>query len=302
LTATATLQAASGLLLNLCLAWMLAALLARRWLRGDGQAGERAWAPRARAALETSMPAAALAALLAGCAALWAAAAAMADVPLGEAGEAFSMLLSRSTYGLIGAAGGICLLSVAALHWMGRRLPGRDWIALVLLGGFAFSRAANSHAAEHGLFSTGVWVEWLHLLLICGWVGAVAVAGWMVLPLAAERSGAPARYLELLSDAATFALAGIAASGAYNAWRVFGTWAQVGTGAYETTLAVKLLLVALAVAVGGYNKFIGFPDAAVGRTGAMTRITGLLQIESVLLAGAMLAAVMLAAMPPPASI
>ena len=75
----------------------------------------------------------------------------------------------------------------------------------------------------------------------------------------------------------------------------------MGTGAYETTLAVKLLLVALAVAVGGYNKFIGFPGAAAGRTGAMTRITGLLQIESVLLAGAMSVAVVLAAMPPPGS-
>ena len=53
--------------------------------------------------------------------------------------------------------------------------------------------------------------------------------------------------------------------------------------------------------MGGYNKFIGFPGAAVGRTGAMTRITTLLQLESVALAGAMLAAVVLAAMPPPAS-
>ena len=302
MTATATLQAAGGLLLNLSLAWMLAAVLACRWLGVDGQAGEQPWSLKARAALDKSMPVAALAGLLASCSALWAAAAAMADVPLGEAGEAFSMLLSRSTYGRIGAVGGICLLLVAALHWFGRRLAGRDWITLVLLGGFAFSRAANSHAAEHGLFSTGVLVEWLHLLLIYVWVGAVAVAGWLVLPLASGKSCAPARYLELLSDAATFALAGIAASGVYNAWRVFGTWAQVGTGSYETTLAVKLLLVALAVAVGGYNKFIGFPGAAVGRTGALTRITTLLQLESVALAGAMLAAVVLAAMPPPASI
>lgn len=301
MTATATLQAAGALLLNLALAWMLAAVLAGRWLRAGGQAGEQAWAQKARESLDKSMPFAALVGLLASCAALWAAAAAMADVPLGEAADAFSMLLSRSAYGRIGAAGGICLLLVIALYWFGRRLAGRDWIALVLLGGFAFSRAGNSHAAEHGLFSAGVLVEWLHLLLICVWVGAVAVAGWLVLPLASSKSCAPARYLELLSDAATFALAGIAASGVYNAWRVFGTWAQVGTGAYETTLAVKLLLVALAVAVGGYNKFIGFPGAAAGRTGAMTRITGLLQIESVLLAGAILAAVILAAMPPPGS-
>lgn len=295
MAAGALLQAASGLLLNLALAWMLAALLAARWLRH----GDQAWSLRARAALDKSLPPVALTGLLASCGALWATAAAMADVPLGEAGEAFSMLLTRSTFGRIGLAGCICLLLTAALYWRGPRLSGRDWIALALLAGFAFSRAANSHAAEHGLFSTGVLVEWLHLLLICVWVGAVAVAGWLVLPLAAGASGAPVRYLDTLSDAATYALAGIAASGVYNAWRVFGGWAQVGTGAYETTLAVKLLLVALAVAVGGYNKFIGFPGAAAGRTGAMTRITTLLRMESVALAGAMLAAVVLASMPPP---
>lgn len=301
MTAASYLQASSALLLNLALAWMLAALLAVRWLRGS----DEAWSLKARASLTGSMPLAALFGLLANCGALWAAAAAMADVPLGGAADALSMLLWQTTYGRIGVAGCVCLLLTAAVHWRGQRQPRRgswiDWMALMLLGGFAFSRAVNSHAAEHGLLSTGVLVEWLHLLLICVWVGAVAVAGWLVLPMAAGKPGAPARYLDLLSDAATCALAGIAASGLYNAWRVFGTWAQVGTGAYETTLAVKLLLVALAVAAGGYNKFIGFPGAAVGRTGAMTRITTLLQLESVALAGAMLAAVVLAAMPPPAS-
>lgn len=297
MAAAALLQASGALLLNLALAWMLAAILSARWLRDHAQP----WSLKARAALARSMPVAALLALLATGGTLWAAAAAMADVPLAGAGEALSMLLTRTTFGHIGAAGGICLLLTAALYRRGAPAPARDWLALALLGGFAFSRAANSHAAEHGWFSTGVLVEWLHLLLICVWVGAVAVAGWLILPLAAGQAGASARYLERLSDAATFALAGIAASGIYNAWRVFGSWAQVGAGAYETTLALKLLLVALAVAVGGYNKFIGFPGAAAGRTGAMTRITGLLQLESVLLAGAMLAAVLLASMPPPAS-
>jgi putative copper resistance protein D len=297
IAAAAILQAAGALLLNLALAWMLAAILTARWLREHPQP----WSMRARAALNRSMPLAALLALLATGGALWAAAAAMADVPLGGAGEAFQMLLTRTSFGHIGAAGGICLMLTAALCWLGSRMPVHDWLALALLGGFAFTRAANSHAAEHGWFSTGVLVEWLHLLLICVWVGTVAVAGWLTLPLAAGQAAAPARYLDRLSDAATLALVGIAASGIYNAWRVFGNWARIGAGAYETTLALKLLLVMLAVAVGGYNKFFGFPGAASGRTGALTRITGLLRLESLLLAGAMLAAVILAAMPPPAS-
>ncbi|MFS2002853.1 CopD family protein [Duganella sp. CT11-25] len=295
----ALLQGASALLLNLALAWLLAGGLAVRWLRDTGQP----WSAAAQAQLRKSMPAAALLGLLAYGGSLWAAAAAMADVPLDEAGEALSMLLSSSSYGRIGTAGCLALLLTVALHGVGRRLPGRDWIALALLAACAFSRAANSHAAEHGMLSLGVLVEWLHLLLICVWVGAVFAAGWLILPLAARQAGAAsARYLGSLSDAATLALVGIGASGLYNAWRVFGAWDKVGAGTYETTLAVKLLLVLLAVALGGHNKFFGFPAAIAARAGALPRVTFLLQVESLLLAGAMLAAVMLAGLPPPASI
>lgn len=292
------LQAASALLFNLALAWLLAALTASWSLATEQGAGMS----RTCAVLRQSMGPAALLGVLAGACALWSAAAAMADVPLLNAAEACVMLLSHSSYGHIGATGCVILLLLTILYarGAGQAAPWRDRAAVALLAGAALARAANSHAAEHGVFSVGVLVEWLHLLLVCWWVGAVAVAGWLVLPRAAGQAGAPPmRYMEALSTAATFALAGIAASGAYNGWRVFGAWHNVGMGEYETTLAVKLLLVVLAAAAGGYNKFAGFPAAREGCTGGMTRAVALLRVESFLLAGAMLAAVLLASMPPP---
>ena len=292
------LQSASALLFNLALAWLLAALTASWSLAAEHRSGMSG----VRAGLRQSMAPAALLGVLAGACALWGAAAAMADVPLLGAGEACMMLLSHSTYGHIGAVGCIGLLLVAGLYarGAGRVAPWRDRVAVALLAAVALARAANSHAAEHGVVSVGVLVEWLHLLLVCWWAGAVAVAGWLVLPRSAGQAGTPPlRYMEALSTAATFALAGIGASGVYNGWRVFGAWHNVGTGLYETTLAAKLLLVALAAAAGGYNKFVGFAAARDGCTGGMTRAVALLRVESVMLAGAMLAAVLLASMPPP---
>jgi len=298
--AVPALQAASALLFNLALAWLLAAFTASWSLATEHGAGMS----RARTMLRRSIAPAALLGVLAGACALWSAAAAMADVPLLDAAEACAMLLAHSSYGHIGTVGCIGLLLLAVLYARGaaRAAPWRERAAVALLAGVALARAANSHAAEHGVFSVGVLVEWLHLLLVCWWVGAVAVAGWLVLPRAAHHAGRPPlRYMEALSTAATYALAGIAASGAYNGWRVFGAWHNVGTGEYETTLAAKLLLVVLAAAAGGYNKFAGFPAAREGSTGGLTRAVALLRLESAMLAGAMLAAVLLASMPPPAS-
>jgi putative copper export protein len=308
LDAVPALQAGSALLFNLALAWLLAALTACRSLAPAGRSSDgtvqRHGAAGAFNALRQSLAPVALLGVVADACALWGAAAAMADVPLAEAAEACVMLLSHSSYGHIGASGCIGLLLFAGLYLRraGQGAPWRDRVAFALLAAVALARAANSHAAEHGVFSVGVLVEWLHLLLVCWWVGAVAVAGWLVLPRAAGQAGTtPLRYMEALSTAATYALAGIAASGVYNGWRVFGAWEKIGVGGYETTLAAKLLLVALAVLAGGYNKFAGFAAARAGCTGGMTRAVALLRLESVALAGAMLAAVLLASMPPPAS-
>ena len=61
-------------------------------------------------------------------------------------------------------------------------------------------------------------------------------------------------------------------------------------------MTVKLVRVAGAVALGGYNRFVGFPEAARGLAG---RAYLVLRIESVVLLGALAAAAVLVSTQPP---
>jgi putative copper export protein len=274
---------------NLALAWMVGACTAAFWLRNEGTG----WTLRCRLWLQQSCRAAALVCLAAYLLVLWAVAAAMADVPLSEAGAALWMLLAQSDYGKAAWAAAACL-AVLAFRPLS---PGRS---LALLAAFAFSRVANSHAAEQGLLTLPLLVEWLHLLLVALWVGGVAVAAWVVLSFSTAAGAAPAAYLRKLSDAATLALAGIVVTGIFNAWRGLGRLENLAATPYGVALTVKLVLVALAVALGGYNKLRGFPAIVAGHAGARPVVVLVLRIESVLLAGAVLAAAVLTSQAPPA--
>jgi putative copper export protein len=287
---TMLLQVGAVWALNLALAWMVGACTAAFWLRNEGTG----WTLRCRLWLQQSCRAAALVCLAAYLLVLWAVAAAMADVPLSEAGAALWMLLAQSDYGKAAWAAAACLAALA--FWP--LSPGRS---LAVLVAFAFSRVANSHAAEQGLLTLPLLVEWLHLLLIALWVGGVAVAAWVVLPASAAGGGAaPDAYLRKLSDAATLALAGIVATGIFNAWRGLGKLDNLAATPYGVALTVKLVLVALAVALGGYNKLRGFPAIVAGQAGARPVVVLVLRIESLLLAAAVLAAAVLTSQAPPA--
>ena len=286
---TVLLQVGAVWALNLALAWMAGACTAAFWLRDEGTG----WTPRCRLWLRQSCRAAALVCLAAYLLVLWAVAAAMADVPLSEAGAALWMLLAQSDYGKAAWAAAACL--AVLVFWPLN--PGRS---LAVLAAFAFCRVANSHAAEQGLLTLPLLVEWLHLLLIALWVGGVAVAAWVVLPAGAAAGAAPAAYLRKLSDAATLALAGIVATGLFNAWHGLGKLDNLAATPYGVALTVKLVLVALAVALGGHNKLRGFPALVAGQAGARPVVALVLRIESLLLTGAVLAAAVLTSQAPPA--
>jgi putative copper resistance protein D len=273
-TAAGLLQPGAALLLNAGFAWLIGSLLVRRWLGGAH--------PELAARLRHGENGAAVACLTGSVVALWAATALMGDVGLGEAFGMLPMVLLHIAYGqaaLAGMVGAILLLLVPHSNWPVRTL-------LLML--FALARASVSHAGEHGLVSIAVGVEWLHLVLIGVWLGGVGVAGWMVLPTA---------YFPALSRAATLALAGILASGAYNVWQRMASVDQLLGHPYGMALTVKLALVAGAVALGAYNRFVGFPKAARGQTGPAFLV---LRIESVVLLGALAAAAALVSTQPPA--
>ena len=273
MTPAGLLQLAAALLLNAGFAWLTGSLLARRWLGG-------ALTPL----LDRTDIAAALACLAGSLFALWAATAMMGDVGLGEALTMLPSMMVQTAYGQAGLA---AMVAATALLVM----PHRAWrVRIVVLALFALARASVSHAGEHGLASVAVGVEWLHLMLVGVWLGAVAVAAWVVRP-------AHASYLAALSTAATVALAGIVVTGVFNVWQRIGAPEQMLSNPYGLALTVKLVLVGAAVLLGAYNRFVGFPRAAQDQ-GARALIV--LRIESLVLLAALAAAAVLTSQPPPA--
>ena len=266
MSAASLLQPAAVLVLDAGFAWLVGTLLTP-------------CAPRLRHA-ETG---AILACLAGSVVALWAATALMADAALPEAFGMLPAVMMQTAYGQAGLA------SIALVALLLAR-P-RDWVAAVLLGLFALARASVSHAGEHGLFSVAVGVQWLHLVLIGAWLGCVGVGGWMVLPAAPG-----ATYLSWLSRTATLALAGIMASGVFNAWQRLGAPGRLVDTSYGQILTLKLGLVAVALLLGACNRFVGFPAAARGNHGPAMMV---LRFESLVLLGALGAAAVLASLQPP---
>jgi putative copper resistance protein D len=201
-------------------------------------------------------------------AAAWLEAAIMGNTGLLSAGTTLRTLLSRSHFGhawLLGLGawlvGGLLLLSARPTGQHGRPLPA----CLAAMATFALTRSVVSHAGSEGEFTLAVAVDWLHLVLVCLWVGIVAAGAMLKLPDALSASGdraLAARWVALMSSTATGTLVGIVLTGAFKVWR---GWAAVGSfeayvwSAYGQALLVKLLFVGAAAMLGGFNRFVVMP-------------------------------------------
>lgn len=292
------LQAGSGTVINLAFSVLTGALCTRLLLRRAAPCGVDVVLPQ----LARVERAAAVSGLLGSAASLWAAAATMGGVALGEAVEMVGPMLGTA-YGHAGLLGFGSLALLAALLLSGRRGSASLLFAALLLLVFSLARVSVSHAAEDGLLSLGVLVEWSHLVTVALWVGLVGLTGMLVLPRVHAgwpRAGQLGRYLDRVSACAAGALAVILASGLYNAWHRLGSLEHLSGNVYGNALVVKLGLVALAVALGGYNKFTGFPALAASLEGR-GRVLWVLRVELAILFGAMVAASVLTSSQPPAS-
>lgn len=287
------LQFGSTWLLNLAFAMLLGLLSARHWL-ADGDA---AWAGAVSRRLDSMWRPAALACLAGEFAALWSAAATMAGVGPADAGPALWTMLRATAFGKAGLLGLALAAALAAAGAAWMRRAAMRVAALALLVMFATARVANSHAAEEGLLTVGLAIELVHLLCVALWLGAVCVAAWLVMR---DERLAPVQYMRRLSGAASVAIAAIVLTGVYNSWHGLGTPAQALGNPYGTALIVKVVLVLLAAGMGAYNKFLAFPQVEEGNMAALARARAVLQAESLVLVGAMLAAAVLVAQQPPA--
>lgn len=294
---------------NLGFAALVGTLLSDSWL----QRKPSAWQTDITATLATTFRVAAVTALSASVLYFWIHCAQMADVPLSEAWPAVVSMLRATEFGYAWAASSLFLLIVVALAFLpwdsqSRSLHGALWIALLAA---ALARSHGGHPVDAGAFSQPVWIDWAHLLAISAWVGLVYAAAFIVMPRligqpAADRTNG-AKYVQALSNAATYALAVLVVTGTYNGWRSVDQPANLLGTTYGRLLLLKLAFVFSAAALGGHNRFFEMPSllaalkqpSAVDTVRTGRRFIWVLRIEAVVLTAAILVAAVLVASPLP---
>ena len=308
MTNISLLQVIGTALVNLSLAWLIGAFVARMWLTR----GAPGWCDKGVSWLHRASFPALMICMLSSFCLLWLEAAVMSEVPLWNAGAAMWMMLTATHYGHAGLAGLAALFGLLGLHAILRKSPESravNFLIAALLLAFSLTRAIASHAGGQGAFSVAAWVEWTHLLFISLWVGSVMISGWVVLPMA-EVVGqgalsATSNFLRLLSHYATIAIIGIVGTGLYNSYRGLGSIENLFGNRYGAILMLKVFLVTLAAALGAFNKFIGLPTVLKPDTrgmdlpAALGRIVFVLRMESVVLLGVIVAAAVLTGTAPP---
>lgn len=293
-------QIAATALINVSFAWVVGVLTSRFWLMKQTAGWQKTVDERLSLAMSAGLAACIAAIFLS----LWTESAVMGDVTWLDAWPAFAQMLASTHYGHAGAAALAFLVMALLVHLFWRRdIPNVSYLAIlsVLMFLTAAARVTIGHAYEYGPFSIALALEWLHLVVMAFWAGIVFVAGWLVLPQVLAEGSTPtkevATYLTLMSNWAGGALLGILATGAYNAYRVLDSPRQFIEVDYGQVLSFKLCLVLTAIALGGFNKFVGLP-AATSQRGLRTVII-ILRIESVALLLVLMAAAVLTSSAPP---
>jgi len=162
----------------------------------------------------------------------------------------------------------------------------------------AAAHASAGHAGANGL----VWFEGvmtLHVVATGLWAGSVFAAALALLQ-ARPAADEGVRYATRLSTLATGALAGVLLTGVASAWHGLGgtlaALAPATATGWGLVLDVKLALVALAVALGGFNRVVVM-KALPASWPCFARV---LRLEAVVLLAALVAAALLANSEPPA--
>lgn len=290
------------------LALVMGALACQLWLRHR----DDAWARQVLLQSRTAQRGGAGVTFVASALGLWMQAAVMGDVPLLVAGTMITMVLRDTHFGhawLLGL-GAWAMMSAAvwrpdAQRWSIRRFV----IGCFGVAGFALSRSVVSHAGSAGDFTLAVGIDWIHLVMVCLWVGIVLLGASVRLPTAdsAHHDYATAmRWAALLSSTATGALILIGLTGIFKTWQSTPTFDALASSSYGRVLAVKLILVAGAVALGGVNRFLVIPSMFASprvEEGFSWRgrnsFVWILRVEAFALTLALVAAAVLSASQPP---
>jgi putative copper resistance protein D len=273
----------------------MAGALATPALLHDASSG---WAARRARRCRLLFTASVTTALLANLAWMWLQAISMTESPPFEALLAAGDIVADTGFGhawavaMLALSAGLALATACRYRAFPLRALG---LALVAI---ATAQACTGHAAA-GSIGWLVPTMAVHRLATGLWAGSVFAATLVVL------RGSPdavdvVRYARRLSALATAALAGVALTGAATAWHALGgslaPLAPAQASPWRIALEVKLALVAVALALGGFNRFVVMPALP----GAWPRFVRVLRVEAVLLLAVLGVAAWLAGGEPPA--
>jgi len=192
----------------------------------------------------------------------------MSGRPIAELSSVLPVVLEKTRYGIVWIAKFGLILFLGAVWFLGKRgfLAGGVVKALSLTCGAAVGlmTALSGHAADQGIWSGTVLFDWIHLLVISGWVGGLfafqlhfrpSLAG---LP-EAGRKDLLAAALRRFSTVAMTAVGAMLLSGGYNTWIHVHSTTLLETTDYGKILILKWLLIGPMVLLGGMNRFYGLP-------------------------------------------
>jgi putative copper export protein len=304
------LMAADAVAIHLGLALVIGSLASQCWLWSRASGWRDRVARQALGARRFGF----LLGLVGLLAALWFEAAVMTDTTLSQTGPGVVALMQGTHFGRAWLIGFVAWVAMGALSCSAKGIEsrtGRFAAGLLAVAVFVVTRSVVSHAGSHGDATLDVAVDWVHLVLVCLWVGIVMAGARLAFPehamSRAERDDA-ARWVSLMSTSATMALIGIGATGAYKVWRAFEPAASISLfvgSPYGQALAVKLLLVAVAVMLGGVNRFRVLPHLFERLTSAgderpwSRRLVAILRFEVFTLTAVLAAAAVLSSLEVP---
>lgn len=304
------LMMAAAVAVNLALALASGSLASQVWLQGRHSAWQAAVLAQGRGTRKAAFVLG-LAGLLASA---WFEAAAMAETPLLHSGPAVAALLLRTHFGHAWLVG-IAAWSLACLAPQDGAQDGIRPIALATtlaaLAIFVATRSVVSHAAAGGDLGVDVAIDGLHLALVSLWAGIVIAGARLALPPqdATRQARADATcWVQRMSSTATAALLAIAATGLFKVWRALAPVSSISGfmhSYYAHALAAKLGLIAVAVVLGGLNRFVVMPrllPAWAGSRGVgawRQRLLVILRLEAATLMLVLVTASLLSGTEPP---
>lgn len=230
---------------------------------------------------------------------------AMTDSGFADIIPSLWLVLNQTDFGgmiwLAAAAWLILAIAISLPSGKHRAAPAWPTATLYLAGVLLFSvaRAATGHTADKGFFSMAVLIHTIHILTAGAWVGAIA-ASLIFMPRWKLWTGPECSALaHRLSSMATVVVPLVALAGIGNAIRMLGHAQDPWGSEYLNLLIVKVLLVAVAIALGSWNRWFWMPHLDRGHKGGLAGFAWVLGVELVVLVAVVLIAAKLGTTMPP---